>query len=387
MTGDPIGARAVRPDEARQRRADPRPGVRDRLQLRPRQPRRASSTSRTCWSSASEMHGDEVVELLDEVGLVEPEIDLTRGAVVADDLTPARAGRGRRSPSSTPEVRRPGGGRTAVEAEPPDRADRRRDAGRAGAVPGEAVDGLRRRPAPVLGRLRRRGRDLRHRRARRRDGRSPAFRRGAPAEVVAVQAERRTARKAQAIADYVAPGYKLDDGKQMVVVSARDAGVGSQQIQFVAVPGQEQYDIINGAQHRRLRDVRARRALLDQRPASRRRPRPAAAPRGAGDRALHVQVRRRDRRRGRCSCRRRSAATTSWALLFKKRGLRRASSGIRSPRPWRTRRRRPRRSRPTRERDHRRAADRQRALLVQGAGRERRAGARARARGRLTRAR
>ena len=44
-----------------------------------------------------------------------------------------------------------------------------------------------------------------------------------------------------------APGYKLDDQQQMVVVSARDAGVGSQQIQFVAVPGQEQYDIINGA--------------------------------------------------------------------------------------------------------------------------------------------
>lgn len=53
--------------------------------------------------------------------------------------------------------------------------------------------------------------------------------------------------KAQAIADYVAPGYKLDDQQQMVVVSARDAGVGSQQIQFVAVPGQNQYDIINGA--------------------------------------------------------------------------------------------------------------------------------------------
>ena len=35
----------------------------------------------------------------------------------------------------------------------------------------------------------------------------------------------------------------------MVVVSARDAGVGAQQIQFVAVPGPvDQYDIINGAQ-------------------------------------------------------------------------------------------------------------------------------------------
>jgi hypothetical protein len=54
--------------------------------------------------------------------------------------------------------------------------------------------------------------------------------------------------KAQEIADYVAPGYKLDDAQQMVVVSARDAGVGSQQIQFVAVPGRDQYDIINGTQ-------------------------------------------------------------------------------------------------------------------------------------------
>jgi len=54
--------------------------------------------------------------------------------------------------------------------------------------------------------------------------------------------------KAQEIADFVAPGYKLDDRQQMVVVAARDAGVGAQQIQFVAVPGRDQYDIINGTQ-------------------------------------------------------------------------------------------------------------------------------------------
>ena len=73
------------------------------------------------------------------------------------------------------------------------------------------------------------------------------FRPGAPAKWSSFKPSGERLEKAQAIADYVAPGYKLDDQQQMVVVSARDAGVGSQQIQFVAVPGQEQYDIINGA--------------------------------------------------------------------------------------------------------------------------------------------
>ncbi|MEO6713730.1 MAG: hypothetical protein ABIM89_09915 [Mycobacteriales bacterium] len=73
------------------------------------------------------------------------------------------------------------------------------------------------------------------------------FRPGAPAAWSAFKPSGERLQRAQAIADYVAPDYKLDDAKQMVVVAARDAGVGSQQIQFVAVPGQEQYDIINGA--------------------------------------------------------------------------------------------------------------------------------------------
>jgi hypothetical protein len=73
------------------------------------------------------------------------------------------------------------------------------------------------------------------------------FRPGAPARWSAFKPTGDRLEKAQSIADYVAPGYKLDDQQQMVVVSARDAGVGSQQIQFVAVPGQQQYDIINGA--------------------------------------------------------------------------------------------------------------------------------------------
>ena len=64
------------------------------------------------------MHGDEVVELLDEVGLVEPAIDLAAGAVVADDLTPGA--RIRRSPSveaAVADALRPAG--TAIEpAEP-----------------------------------------------------------------------------------------------------------------------------------------------------------------------------------------------------------------------------------------------------------------------------
>ncbi len=73
------------------------------------------------------------------------------------------------------------------------------------------------------------------------------FRPGAPTEWSSFQPTGERLEKAQAIASYVAPGYRLDDRKQMVVVSAREAGVGTQQIQFVAVPGQEQYDIINGA--------------------------------------------------------------------------------------------------------------------------------------------
>lgn len=70
---------------------------------------------------------------------------------------------------------------------------------------------------------------------------------GAPARWSSFKPRGDRLEKAQSIADYVAPGYKLDDQQQMVVVSARDAGVGSQQIQFVAVPGQEEYDIISGA--------------------------------------------------------------------------------------------------------------------------------------------
>ncbi len=74
------------------------------------------------------------------------------------------------------------------------------------------------------------------------------FRPGAPARWSSFRPTGERLEKAQKIADYVAPGYKLDDShQQMVVVSARDAGVGSQQIQFVAVPGQNQYDIIDGA--------------------------------------------------------------------------------------------------------------------------------------------
>ena len=73
------------------------------------------------------------------------------------------------------------------------------------------------------------------------------FRPGAPAKWSSFRPSGDRLAKAQAIANYVAPGYKLDDQKQMVVVQARDAGVGTQQIQFVAVPGQAQYDIINGA--------------------------------------------------------------------------------------------------------------------------------------------
>ena len=73
------------------------------------------------------------------------------------------------------------------------------------------------------------------------------FRPGAPPRWSSFQPTGDRLEKAQAIADHVAPGYRLDDRQQMVVVSARDAGVGDRQIQFVAVPGQEQYDIINGA--------------------------------------------------------------------------------------------------------------------------------------------
>jgi hypothetical protein len=71
---------------------------------------------------------------------------------------------------------------------------------------------------------------------------------GAPARWSAFKPSGDRLQKAQSIADYVAPGYKLDDQQQMVVVSARDAGVGAQAIQFVAVPGRDQYDIINGTQ-------------------------------------------------------------------------------------------------------------------------------------------
>ncbi|MEA2480421.1 MAG: hypothetical protein QOJ07_2343 [Thermoleophilaceae bacterium] len=73
------------------------------------------------------------------------------------------------------------------------------------------------------------------------------FRPGAPTKWSSFRPSGDRLQKAQAIADFVAPGYKLDDQKQMVVVQARDAGVGTQQIQFVAVPGQAQYDIIDGA--------------------------------------------------------------------------------------------------------------------------------------------
>jgi len=71
---------------------------------------------------------------------------------------------------------------------------------------------------------------------------------GAPARWSAFKPSGDRLQRAQSIADYVAPGYKLDDQQQMVVVSARDAGVGSQPIQFVAVPGRDQYEIINGTQ-------------------------------------------------------------------------------------------------------------------------------------------
>jgi hypothetical protein len=71
---------------------------------------------------------------------------------------------------------------------------------------------------------------------------------GAPARWSSFKPSGDRLQRAQSIADYVAPGYKLDDQQQMVVVSARDAGVGSQAIQFVAVPGRDQYDIINGTQ-------------------------------------------------------------------------------------------------------------------------------------------
>jgi len=74
------------------------------------------------------------------------------------------------------------------------------------------------------------------------------FRPGVPAKWSSFRPTGDRLEKAQEIANYVAPGYKLDDPpQQMVVVQARDAGVGTQQIQFVAVPGQSEYDIINGA--------------------------------------------------------------------------------------------------------------------------------------------
>jgi hypothetical protein len=72
------------------------------------------------------------------------------------------------------------------------------------------------------------------------------FRPGAPARWSSFRPTGDRLEKAQEIASYVAPGYRLDDQQQMVVVKARDAGVGAQEIQFVAVPGQDQYEIITG---------------------------------------------------------------------------------------------------------------------------------------------
>ncbi len=167
---------------------------------------------------------------------------------MADDLKPG-AEEAITDVEVTVDTTPPSGGTAIEPAErAAHRADRRRDARRAGAVPGEAVDRVA--PASSAGSRRAYGvvaaifvigalgtvmavSGLPARRAR---------------QVVVVQADRRPAREGAGHRRATSrPGYKLDDQQQMVVVSARDAGVGSQQIQFVAVPGQEQYDIINGA--------------------------------------------------------------------------------------------------------------------------------------------
>jgi hypothetical protein len=73
------------------------------------------------------------------------------------------------------------------------------------------------------------------------------FRPGVPPEWSAFRPAGDGVERAQSIADYVAPRYRLQDGNQLVVVSARDAGVGGQQIQFLAVPTNDRYDVIDGA--------------------------------------------------------------------------------------------------------------------------------------------
>ena len=219
--------------------------------------------------------------------------------------------------------------------------------------------------------------DLRDRRARHRAGDLTGFRPGAPPKWSSFQPSGERLEKAQEIADYVAPGYKLDDQQQMVVVQARDAGVGSQQIQFVAVPGQSSsttsstapntvaYEMCGLGEHCSISSGTA----VD-------RPRPAAAARGARDRALHVQVRRQHRRRRgvHAAAGRRhdlvGAAVQEGELRQRARALDHEDADRSRLRPGDAGQLA--RARPGR------AADGQRALLVQGAGRERRAGAGAR---------
>ena len=71
--GDP-----PRPLQERGRRADPRPGVRDRGEPRREQQGRPSTRSRRGSPTKRELFGDELVELLDEQQLVKPELDYTK---------------------------------------------------------------------------------------------------------------------------------------------------------------------------------------------------------------------------------------------------------------------------------------------------------------------
>ena len=193
------------------------------------------------------------------------------GAVVADDLKPARAQdeRARRRRSVPPPAAR----RSSRADAAPHRADRGRDARRARAVPGEAVDRLRRRAAPVL-----RSRtavvlgDLRHRRARHRHGRVRVPARRAAA-VVVLQAERRPAR--EGAGDRRLRRARLQarrpaaDGRRLRPRRRRRRAADP--VRRRPRPGAVRHH--QRREHGRLRDVRARRALLDP---HRRSPRPTA---------------------------------------------------------------------------------------------------------------
>ena len=74
---EPDRGRARRSLQAGTRGADPRPGLCDGAQPRDRQPRRDRAHRRGARDSA-EIMGDELLELLDSVGLPMPEFDLAR---------------------------------------------------------------------------------------------------------------------------------------------------------------------------------------------------------------------------------------------------------------------------------------------------------------------